>query len=424
MVKLRNKKHYNVSIIGGGTTGCITALLLSKLGHKVTLFEKKDVLGGTIGDLENNNEKFLNGPQYFNDNTEWIKEIKKIKHFKNFFYNFKASYKLNGKKMNVFKSYIDLFGHETTNDLFAQPITNKKFKILKNIQNKSLLKDRLKAYQLNIGKPIEEWCKNFSKKYESLHESCSKVLSVTRVFFSKDQSYIRKLKSNNKSADNLLGLPMNAENEKFCIPKKGYNNFFNNLEKILKKKIKIIFNSKIKIIRGTDGNIKLFNKSELINSEKIVWAGNPIILLSHLGYGSFDNPTVRVKVYCANIKFKKKYSAYNFYIQVFSKKSNIFRIYIYKLDNKFKISVETFIKDKFEKLDKKQLIRILKKFKIEIDIPGTFVEKKEIRHTLITDADYKKFLKFENDYKKKNIIGGGWHLFGRDEKINYIMDRF
>ena len=73
--------------------------------------------------------------------------------------------------MNVFKSYIDLFGHETTNDLFAQPITNKKFKILKNIQNKSLLKDRLNAYQLNIGKPIEEWCKNFSKQYESLHES-------------------------------------------------------------------------------------------------------------------------------------------------------------------------------------------------------------------------------------------------------------
>ena len=65
MVKLRNKKHYNVSIIGGGTTGCITALLLSKLGHKVTLFEKKEVLGGTIGDLENNYEKFLNGPQYF-----------------------------------------------------------------------------------------------------------------------------------------------------------------------------------------------------------------------------------------------------------------------------------------------------------------------------------------------------------------------
>ena len=34
-------------------------------------------------------------------------------------------------------------------------------------------------------------------------------------------------------------------------------------------------------------------------------------------------------------------------------------------------------------------------FKININIPDSFVEKKEIRHILITDSDYKKFLKFE-----------------------------
>ena len=38
---MKKKKNYNISIIGGGISGCIAALLLSKLGHEVTLFEKK-----------------------------------------------------------------------------------------------------------------------------------------------------------------------------------------------------------------------------------------------------------------------------------------------------------------------------------------------------------------------------------------------
>ena len=124
---MKKKKYYNISIIGGGVSGCISALLLSKLGHEITLFEKKDTLGGTIGDINNDEEKFLNGPQYFDDNSLWLKEIKKLKMFKNHFYNFYGSYKFNKKKMNIFKSYIDLFDNELTNDLFAQPITNKKF---------------------------------------------------------------------------------------------------------------------------------------------------------------------------------------------------------------------------------------------------------------------------------------------------------
>ena len=151
---------------------------------------------------------------------------------------------------------------------------------------------------------------------------------------------------------------------------------------------------------------------------------NPIPLLGELGYGNFDNPVIRAKVYCANIKFRKKYSSQNFYIQVFSKKTNIFRIYIYKLKNKFKITIETFIKKKFEQLDKVVLIKILKKFKIKIDILDAFTEKKEIRHALITKSDCNKFLKFENEYKNKKIIGGGWHLFSRDKKIDYIMSKF
>ena len=52
-----NKKK--ISIIGGGFSGCISAFLLSKLGHKVTLFEKGDKLGGTSTDILNDEEFFF-----------------------------------------------------------------------------------------------------------------------------------------------------------------------------------------------------------------------------------------------------------------------------------------------------------------------------------------------------------------------------
>ena len=95
---MQDKKHYNISIIGGGISGCVTALLLSKFGHKITLFEKRETLGGTIGDINKNEEKFLNGPQYFDNNSQWFKDIKKLKIFKNYFYNFNSSYMFNKKK--------------------------------------------------------------------------------------------------------------------------------------------------------------------------------------------------------------------------------------------------------------------------------------------------------------------------------------
>ena len=56
---MNKKKSYKISIIGGGITGCASALLLARLGHKVTLFEKSGTLGGAIKDIIYNNNFFF-----------------------------------------------------------------------------------------------------------------------------------------------------------------------------------------------------------------------------------------------------------------------------------------------------------------------------------------------------------------------------
>ena len=418
------KANKKISIIGGGITGCVSAFLLSHLGYEVNLFEKKERLGGSILDIKENNDIFLNGPQYFQADSDWFKKLKEFKLFKDHFYSFKGSYIHNSKKNNVYKSYIDIFNKIEISQLYAQPSTKIKFKKLKKKRNTSLLKSRLASYQENIKAPIENWCKNFSMQYRNLHESCAEIMSVTRIFFLKDQKKIKLLKKKNKIADKLLGIPMTSDKEMFSVPKKGNDFFFKKFEKILKKRINIHYNSNIKIIKNNFDDLKIFNNQNEIIGDQIIWTANPIPLMKDLGYGVFENPVVRTKVYCANINFVEKYKIDNFYIQVFSKRANIYRIYIYKLNNKLKITIETFMGRDNTKVDVDFLHALLAKFKIKIKIVTSFIEKKEIRHILITQNDYNKFIQFDKDFVSKKLIGGGWHLFGKDRKINSIMKHF
>ena len=42
----------------------------------------------------------------------------------------------------------------------------------------------------------------------------------------------------------------------------------------------------------------------------------------------------------------------------------------------------------------------------------------------MTCKDFNQFIKFDNDFKNTNLINGGWHLFGRENKIEHIMKNF
>ena len=48
-----------LGVIGGGITGCITALHAAKKGYEVTLFEKDKILGGILKDTKLNEDIFF-----------------------------------------------------------------------------------------------------------------------------------------------------------------------------------------------------------------------------------------------------------------------------------------------------------------------------------------------------------------------------
>ena len=110
-----------IAIIGGGITGCLIALYLSKKKYKVEIFEKKKNLGGIINDLKYNGDYYFNGPNFFDVKSWWIKALKEDKAFKKIFSKFKLNY----------GSYNDLFGREIYSNDFAQIVTNEQFKKIK-----------------------------------------------------------------------------------------------------------------------------------------------------------------------------------------------------------------------------------------------------------------------------------------------------
>ena len=48
-----------IVIVGGGITGCVSAIYCAQLGFKVEIYEKKNSLGGVISDIELENDFFL-----------------------------------------------------------------------------------------------------------------------------------------------------------------------------------------------------------------------------------------------------------------------------------------------------------------------------------------------------------------------------
>ena len=110
-----------VVVVGGGITGCISALYLSEKGYKVQLFESSSNLAGVMKDFKINDDVYFNGPHYLSTDSEWIKKLLR----------YRSISKIIRKINYHYASFNDLFGKEIFKEHFAHPITTLKFKEIK-----------------------------------------------------------------------------------------------------------------------------------------------------------------------------------------------------------------------------------------------------------------------------------------------------
>tara|TARA_B100000963_G_scaffold351739_1_gene363823 strand:- start:41438 stop:42679 length:1242 start_codon:yes stop_codon:yes gene_type:complete len=402
-----------IAIIGAGITGLSVAKYLSDKNYNVTIYEKKSEIGGVMRDILDDQETYFKGPQFLNADSGWLKSFFNDEDIKKKFLCFKEQ----------LYSYTELFGKTFLKKNTNQPLIpfdvkkispdNRIIK-MKTINNLSL-KNRLTLYPRKISAKLEKWISNFSNEIDKLNQSACKIYG-SRVVFQKNFKELDELKKN-KILNIIYGkVPKNTKS--LIIPKNGFNVFFDEIEKILKKNgVKIFKNVTLK----SDKKQKNFYfDGKNLNYNYLIWTANPIPLLQVYNE-KIDNEVLRVKILFSKIRKIKNLKPT--YINVYSLKSQIFRIYLYNQNNFSKISIEVF-NDRNNNNNKilKQTKKVLEKLKIDVNFVGKLIEKKEVRHIFLTQNDIKIFKKFKKK-KPLNLIDGIWEQnLDREQKLSFFND--
>lgn len=151
--------------------------------------------------------------------------------------------------------------------------------------------------------------------------------------------------------------------------------------------------------------------------DKILWTGNPVALIKNYGFERLDSKYVNVNITCGTLKNKINNC---FFIQVYSLETSISRIYIYKINNETKFTIENYYNGRDENIIV-EAKKILSKFRIKFDIKENFFCHQMKRYSLISLKDNKVISQFLKKTKKTNLVYYDWRIYGRDQKINSII---
>ena len=405
-----------IIIVGGGITGCMAALSASDMGLDVEIYEKNNNLGGILQDISFKKDKYYRNCQYLNPHESWYKSFiqKKFK-IKNF----------NHIKFSI----NNFFNKEIFSKGIAGLAVNRSIN-LKDINfvlsSKKTMQERVKAYPKLISNKINFWLKKNNHSISNLSSMSCDGLGLKRIFSLKNYDKVKKIKQSESSYDDLVGLPdkyLKSQKVLAALPDKGYNFFFKQMESELKKKnVKIYLNSIVKPI-WRKNQLGLKYESKNVKNDLIFWSGNPTGLIKNYGMPLLDSDYITSKNFYSKLSGSIKN---NFYIQIYDLNHPVTRIFVYKLNNVVKTTIETMS----QKLDSANIIkycnRIFKKFFTEnnlkiLDNLKNFEIKK--KYVLVTNKDYQIIKEFNKKTEDTNLVQGNWLIYSRDDKINFFIKK-
>lgn len=400
-------------IIGAGITGLASAFKLISNDKCTTIYEITDSIGGVLKDYKNSNGIYFNSCQYINSENQWFQNF--LNKIKKEFIEFNHTY----------SSFTDLYGSESISNNFAGITID--FDDDLTLSNRTMisLEDRLSKYPSAISIELLKWVKRFGIDPQFITHDGSIGLQISSIFIKNRVSEIQEIKSAIQEYDLLYGLPrslLGLDELKAMLPIKGYTSLFEKLALLANKEgIKINYNSPSIPFWINKDTLIIKNKGETIEANKIIWTCNPTALIKFSENKKIDSASIKMKIYVANL-----IGSINnpHYIQVYSKNSNIVRIFIYQINGISKVTIECFNEENSNDEIIFNAEKILKcsniNLKINIETLDCFFQK---RYFLTTIKDQKIFNEFYVNTKNSNLINGQWDTYGRDQKIFKIFDQ-
>ena len=212
----------------------------------------------------------------------------------------------------------------------------------------------------------------------------SEWICLWKSFFDKHIDEIQILKKEVPFLDEILCLPDKYRDtdlsiSKVSVPKNGFNDFFENLKIYLEKNnVKLNMAAVIKPI-WEKNNLLISCHGKKYLFDKIFWSGNPTGLIKSYGLPLLDSLNISSRNLHFNLRGKLKN---NFYLQIFSKDHPISRVYFYNLNQKPKLTVETFLKD-FRDINIVNFCKtIIKKFNFDLAFFNDSSDVEEIQKSM------------------------------------------
>ena len=399
-----------ITIIGGGITGVVIAIYLCER-YDVTIYEGGNNLGGVLNDVNHNNNFFLNGCHYLNVNSDWYKKI----------------YSIIKKDLDIFDftthSFTEYSDHQTiSSDKFECPVIKKINFNTKHKLTNITLTDRFNLYDKDISIFLKDIVRKLKINPDDLIYDNAINFQLDRITSIEDENKIKQLKKK-KIYDQIYALESKKLKifHKAALPINGYNAIFEKFKNyLISKNVKIFCGKKV-IPIWENKYLKLNYEKKTLDSEKVIWTANPVGLIYKYFLKPLESKSFKVK----QLDFEYNNGFFkNIYIQVFSKNTSIFRIFLYKSSGKQKISVECsdFMNEHFEDIRKK-LIKILVSFNIgfiesNLEFIGLSTSS---RHDICTVHDFNMILRFKDSIKNSNLITSDWEVYGRDAKIHNLL---
>lgn len=401
------------NIVGGGITGCISAIRLAQQGCDVHLFEASTHLGGVLRDIQNQGRTYFNGCQYLNVGAAWLTDIRKELNVD--FADFPHTY----------SSITQLFGDTTIHNDFAQPVINAKPQMHIAQDYSESLTSRILSYGC-YGPPILEWLNGWGS-IDDLHANSAFGMQVPRIFFCEDIEHTLAIKSSSPECDQLLGVPRSllqpdSPIAQASLPVLGFNVFFEEVERLMNQLgVSVHKSTPITPKRGSDGTIEFQCRGNTLSEAWFNWCGNPTPLLIAADVGKLDSPCSRM--YCMTADILSKQDIGFRYYQVFSNTSNIVRIFHYELSGAAKITVEGFWRgsenQSFEHCVVSDAMKYLSEVGLEVQLENVQIALQK-RYVNFTQTDLAKIELFNNQCANQHILPGAWHIYGRDAKIEFV----
>lgn len=398
------------AVIGGGITGCLTALELIERGFEVTIFEATHKLGGVLRDVTVGEKVFFNNCQYLDfrsfNKFDLEADLYEFPHYYGSFTNL-----LGDDKRLVFDC--------------AQPCLGGKFQGFdeSRLRIHASAFERLRTYGPK-GDLLISWAKGFGD-LQQLDYRCLTPMQLSRVYYSDDKEIEEKKYSNERYSE-VIAIPRRLwsppkEIESAWLPRHGFDALFDSLEAQLKARgCSFRFKCPVKVSKAQADRVTLSFKGNIASFQLAVWASNPTQLLSSLVGLQLSTPPVKMTLVVGEFECTGN-SRWEvpIYWQFFDIETKLVRLYIYQLQGKMKFSVEFFGRPKDEELYKSinealKVLGISSAFKIY----GVF---RQSRFVNFSTHEYNTVSASEELLLSNRIVPGAWFTYGREGKMSEIV---